>query len=123
MGAFLDKPKTEEHRESGSGNGVRYALCSMQGWRIDMEDAHTALTALGSPFDTWSFFGVFDGHAGGKVSKFCSENLLNYVMNTAEFVQLRDENVSHDLKRSIITRGLIHGFLNVRCGSNLICVL
>ena len=39
MGAFLDKPKTDKHYESGSGNGLRYALCSMQGWRIDMEDA------------------------------------------------------------------------------------
>ena len=29
------------------GNGLRYALCSMQGWRISMENAHTALLALG----------------------------------------------------------------------------
>ena len=46
MGAFLDKPKTEKHNESGSGNGLRYGLSSMQGWRIEMEDAHTAVTNL-----------------------------------------------------------------------------
>lgn len=46
MGAFLDKPKTEKHNESGSGNGLKYALSSMQGWRIEMEDAHTAIANL-----------------------------------------------------------------------------
>ncbi|XP_055341332.1 protein phosphatase 1A-like [Paramacrobiotus metropolitanus] len=138
MGAFLDKPKTDKHYESGSGNGVRFALCSMQGWRIDMEDAHTALTALGPPFDSWSFFGVFDGHAGGKVSKYCSEHLVRYVTDTEEFNQLKDENLSPEKKRDFIKRGLVRGFLNLdevmrklpevlagedRSGSTAICCL
>lgn len=46
MGALLDKPKTEKHSEAGCGNGLRYGLSSMQGWRIEMEDAHTALANL-----------------------------------------------------------------------------
>ena len=41
MGAFLDKPKTEKHNEDGEGNGLKYGLSSMQGWRVEMEDAHT----------------------------------------------------------------------------------
>ncbi|GAV00235.1 hypothetical protein RvY_11117 [Ramazzottius varieornatus] len=138
MGAFLDKPKTDKHCESGSGNGLRYAICSMQGWRIDMEDAHTALTALGAPFDQWSFFGVYDGHAGGKVSKFCSENMLKYIMETDEFQQLKDQNLSPEKKRDLIKNGLIRGFLNLdefmrklpdvvtgedRSGSTAICAL
>ncbi|PIO69764.1 hypothetical protein TELCIR_08404 [Teladorsagia circumcincta] len=40
MGAFLDKPKTAKTNSSGEGNGLRYAMASMQGWRVDMEDAH-----------------------------------------------------------------------------------
>ncbi|RCN42439.1 hypothetical protein ANCCAN_11588 [Ancylostoma caninum] len=40
MGAFLDKPKTAKTNCSGQGNGLRYAMASMQGWRVDMEDAH-----------------------------------------------------------------------------------
>jgi serine/threonine protein phosphatase PrpC len=113
MGAFLDKPKTDKHYEVGNGNGLRYALCSMQGWRIDMEDAHTALTGLGAPFDSWSFFGVFDGHAGGKVSKFCSEHLVKYVMETEEFQQLKDEHLPPEKQKEFIKNGLIRGFLNV----------
>lgn len=46
MGAFLDKPKTDKHNENGVGNGLRYGLSSMQGWRIEMEDAHAAVANL-----------------------------------------------------------------------------
>ena len=46
MGGMLEKPKTEKHSEQGSGNGLRFGLSAMQGWRIEMEDAHTALVRL-----------------------------------------------------------------------------
>lgn len=32
MGAFLAKPKTEKNTDAGEGNGLKYGLCSMQGW-------------------------------------------------------------------------------------------
>lgn len=76
MGAFLEKPKTEKAQESGSGNGIRYGLCSMQGWRIEMEDAHAAQASLPDAFSSWSYFAVFDGHAGSRVSELCASNLL-----------------------------------------------
>lgn len=31
MGAFLEKPKTEKHNETGEGNGLRFGVSSMQG--------------------------------------------------------------------------------------------
>lgn len=46
MGAFLDKPKTDKHNEYGNGNGLRYGIASMQGWRLEMEDAHQAIIGL-----------------------------------------------------------------------------
>ena len=49
----------------------------MQGWRVDMEDAHTVkpkLVIKGQPFESWSFFAVFDGHAGAIAAKMCKEN-------------------------------------------------
>ena len=56
MGAFLDKPKTEKHNSRGEGNNLRYGLSSMQGWRVEMEDAHTAVLGLPTPGMTdWSF--------------------------------------------------------------------
>jgi protein phosphatase 1B len=85
MGAFLDRPKTEKHASSGSGNGIRYGLSSMQGWRIEMEDAHCARVGLTNS-DTdhrltrWSFFAVFDGHAGSRVSAYCADNLLEAII-------------------------------------------
>ena len=46
MGAFLEKPKTEKYNESKTGAGLRYGLSSMQGWRLEMEDAHSAVIGL-----------------------------------------------------------------------------
>ncbi|KAM9476842.1 protein phosphatase 1B isoform 1-T2 [Clarias gariepinus] len=80
MGAFLDKPKTEKHNAHGEGNGLRYGLSSMQGWRVEMEDAHTATVGLPHGLDDWSFFAVYDGHAGSRVSNYCSKHLLEHIV-------------------------------------------
>uniref|UniRef100_A0ACD5XVM9 Uncharacterized protein n=1 Tax=Avena sativa TaxID=4498 RepID=A0ACD5XVM9_AVESA len=72
MGVHLSTPKTEKCFEDGEGGRVRYGLASMQGWRTTMEDAHAALPELD---EHTSFFGVFDGHGGKSVSKFCAKYL------------------------------------------------
>ncbi|XP_061693145.1 protein phosphatase 1B isoform X2 [Syngnathoides biaculeatus] len=82
MGAFLDKPKTEKHNAHGEGNGIRYGLSSMQGWRVEMEDAHTAALGIPAPGLTdWSFFAVYDGHAGSRVANYCSKHLLEHIIS------------------------------------------
>ena len=50
-----------------------------------MEDAHCAVIGLPGGLDGWSFFAVFDGHAGAKVSSFCSDQLLESIIGTEEF--------------------------------------
>ncbi|XP_062331415.1 protein phosphatase 1bb isoform X4 [Osmerus eperlanus] len=80
MGAFLDKPKTEKHCAHGEGNGLRYGLSSMQGWRVEMEDAHTAVVGLPHGLTDWSFFAVYDGHAGSRVANYCSGHLLEHIL-------------------------------------------
>lgn len=100
MGAFLDKPKTDKLLEHGEGNGLKYGVASMQGWRIDMEDAHVARTNLGGALKDWSFFAVFDGHAGAKVSAHCSEHLLDAIMATEEF-------------QEDVMKGIHNGFLQL----------
>lgn len=86
MGAFLDKPLTEKLLESGEGNGLKYGVASMQGWRLEMEDAHMAKTQLGEgELKDWSYFAVFDGHAGAGVSQHCASHLLESIMATDEF--------------------------------------
>lgn len=102
MGSFLEKPKVEKHSESGrTTSGIRFALSSMQGWRVEMEDAHTALCSV-QGFPTWSFFGVYDGHAGAGVSARCSTNLLPAIL----------ENIAR-IKGRVISATL-HNVLAVR---------
>ncbi|XP_021917119.1 protein phosphatase 1B [Zootermopsis nevadensis] len=100
MGSFLDKPKTEKHNEHGCGNGLRYGVASMQGWRVEMEDAHCAVTGLGEELKDWSFFAVFDGHAGARVSAHCADHLLECIVQTEEF--------RHD-----VIKGIRSGFLHL----------
>lgn len=76
----MDKPKTEKQSEAGGGLGLRYGISSMQGWRIEMEDAHCAKIGLPYGLDEWSFFAVFDGHAGPKVSAHSADNLLDTIL-------------------------------------------
>uniref|UniRef100_A0A667XT56 Protein phosphatase 1B n=1 Tax=Myripristis murdjan TaxID=586833 RepID=A0A667XT56_9TELE len=84
MGAFLDKPKTEKYNSHGEGNGLRYGLSSMQGWRVEMEDAHTAVVGLPAPgLAEWSFFAVYDGHAGSRVANYCSKHLLEHIISAS----------------------------------------
>uniref|UniRef100_A0A8C1SW30 protein-serine/threonine phosphatase n=1 Tax=Cyprinus carpio TaxID=7962 RepID=A0A8C1SW30_CYPCA len=85
MGAFLDKPKMEKHNTHGEGNGLRYGLSSMQGWRVEMEDAHTAVIGLPYSLSMWSFFAVYDGHAGSHVARYCCEHLLEHITSNPDF--------------------------------------
>ena len=87
MGAFLDKPKTEKYNESSSGAGLRYGLSSMQGWRIEMEDAHSAVIGMPDVGDNVAWFAVFDGHAGSRVSAHCSRYVMKRV-NKVTFLAL-----------------------------------
>ena len=92
MGAFLDKPKVEKRTNSGRGNGLRFATSAMQGWRVEMEDADTARIGLPKGYDSWSFFGVFDGHAGAYVSKYCSEHLLDAIVSNENFAKATEKS-------------------------------
>ena len=85
MGAFLDKPKTEKYNESKTGAGLRYGLSSMQGWRIEMEDAHSAVIGIPEISENISWFAVFDGHAGSRVSAHCSTHLLESISTFDDF--------------------------------------
>jgi protein phosphatase 1B len=111
MGAFLDKPKTDKHTEAGSGNGVRYALSSMQGWRVEMEDAHCATIGLPGALRDWSFFAVFDGHAGARVSAHCAEKLLEAIISNDDFCG-KCEN-GKDPTRDEVESGIKTGFLRL----------
>jgi protein phosphatase PTC2/3 len=65
----------------------------MQGWRISMEDAHTAILdllaadpeAAKAHQSMLSFFGVFDGHGGDKVALFAGKNIQHIIAKQDTF--------------------------------------
>lgn len=116
------------------GNGIRYGLASMQGWRMEMEDAHSAVTGLPGHLSAWSYFAVFDGHAGHSVSTRCAEELLGAIVDTDDFKKLQPETAP---TLEEIQKGIREGFLNLdqkmrhslesncedKSGSTAVCVL
>ncbi|KAG6525270.1 hypothetical protein ZIOFF_015224 [Zingiber officinale] len=82
MGIYLSTPKTDKFSEDGENHRLRFGLSSMQGWRATMEDAHAALPDLD---DCTSFFGVYDGHGGKVVAKFCAKFLHTQVLKNEAY--------------------------------------
>jgi protein phosphatase 1G len=85
MGAYMSAPITEKHGEDGENNNFEYGVSSMQGWRIDMEDAHLACLDAMSGGDTSvasGIYGVFDGHGGREVALFCHNHMLEVWRST-----------------------------------------
>jgi len=72
---FLETPKTEKTVQSYKN----WALASMQGWRVDMEDAHVVTTVK-----DYSMFAIFDGHDGREVADYCAENLPDIIQSHLE---------------------------------------
>ncbi|CAG8856438.1 33212_t:CDS:1, partial [Gigaspora margarita] len=61
MSQILSEPKKEKDSFSNHDDHILYASSAMQGWRISIEDAHTAELKLLEK-KGYSYFGVFDGH-------------------------------------------------------------
>lgn len=78
MGGVLSQPVTI--KESGDGGaeskGLAWGHSCMQGWRVQMEDAHFAIHALeGEGWADTAAFAVMDGHGGKEVALFCEQCL------------------------------------------------
>jgi protein phosphatase 1G len=86
MGAYLSTPVTDKEVFEGAGHAIAYGGGSMQGWRRTMEDAHIAEVGLsGDP--ACAIFGVFDGHGGAEVAKFCQKYMALEVTKLERFGQ------------------------------------
>jgi protein phosphatase 1G len=81
MGAYLSSPITTKENWQGSGGDVQFGGSAMQGWRRTMEDAHLAEAQIDGESGI-SLFGVFDGHGGAEVARFCQRYMI------AEFKQV-----------------------------------
>ncbi|KAF8908875.1 phosphatase 2C-like domain-containing protein [Gymnopilus junonius] len=88
MGQTLSVPATNKTSESGANDQYFFAISEMQGWRITMEDAHTALLDLDSePGNTNAFFAVYDGHGGSTVARFAGLNVHKRLVSEETYQQ------------------------------------
>lgn len=113
MGGFLDKPKTEKSQLCGNGNGVNYGVVSMQGWRVEMEDSHSAVIGLSEELKDWSYFAVFDGHCGSIVSAHCANHLLPTIIETDDFKKITPKPENEEDNNEPIRQAIHDGFLKL----------
>ncbi|PHH70762.1 hypothetical protein CDD82_6930 [Ophiocordyceps australis] len=97
MGQTLSEPVVDKTSEKGEDDRFVYGLSAMQGWRISMEDSHSAvldLNKLDADADAdksktqasrLAFFGVYDGHGGGEVAAFAGGKLHSIISKQDTF--------------------------------------
>ncbi|PAA83491.1 hypothetical protein BOX15_Mlig017029g2 [Macrostomum lignano] len=88
---LLVQPMLNFSRAGGSGNGLSYGVCTVQGYRPHMEDRYTARASVrtGHPvYGQASFFAVYDGHGGDWVSTFCVREKCSFLDFLIEDEQL-----------------------------------
>jgi len=91
MGVYLSVANKDISADEGSGHGLKYFVGEIQGWRKNMEDAHIACTEVADvghverEGDMVSLFGVFDGHGGKEVAKFCQVYFQQELVKMTEF--------------------------------------
>ncbi|KAL6779395.1 hypothetical protein ACKKBG_A12165 [Auxenochlorella protothecoides x Auxenochlorella symbiontica] len=81
MGAYLSQPITEKETAEGENELFRYGVAAMQGWRMDMEDAHSTVLRL-EPSSDAGIFAVFDGHGGKEVAKYAAVHVPQLVVES-----------------------------------------
>ncbi|CAH1776587.1 unnamed protein product [Owenia fusiformis] len=86
MGQTLSEPVTAKETSSCGNTQYKVGSSCMQGWRINMEDAHVHLLSLQQDKDA-SFFGVFDGHGGPKVAQYAGTHLHKKIANHSLYTQ------------------------------------
>jgi|UniRef100_A0AC35GMB1 protein phosphatase 2C family protein 2/3 len=100
MGQTLGEPIKTKHSSTCGNDQFKVGSSSMQGWRMTMEDAHTHLLALPDD-ENASFFAVYDGHGGAKVSEYAGVHLHKKIVNNKFY------------KEDKISEAIQHGFLDL----------
>ncbi|VDK50763.1 unnamed protein product [Anisakis simplex] len=91
MGAYLNKPITDKETEVGENGRVRFAATTMQGWRVNQEDAHNCILEFD---ENCSLFAVYDGHGGSEVARYTALHL-------PDFLKAKDSWKSGDYQKAL----------------------
>lgn len=84
MGAYLSEPNLNKESLDSENGLIAFGASSMQGWRLDQEDAHNAILDF-DPETKTSFFAVYDGHGGAEVAVYCSKYLPEMLKSLPEY--------------------------------------
>jgi protein phosphatase PTC2/3 len=101
MGQTLSEPVTIKVSDSGEDDRYYFGVSSMQGWRVSMEDAHSAVLDMAPDSGKRvAWFAVFDGHGGillisnskltllgDRVAKYSGENVHQIVRKQEAFAK------------------------------------
>jgi len=97
---------TDKETHSGSTKeGIKYAVTSMQGWRVHMEDAHitepmlyavTPATKVKLELPGHSIFAVFDGHGGSYAAFYAGRNFCRVLSQEPKFVQYAEAYINNN---------------------------
>lgn len=109
MGNTLDSPITaKDSHFYTSSQGLPCGATGMQGWRLEMEDAHVAID-MPSQSDHL-FLAVFDGHAGAGAAKYASEHIITHIENSKHW---KDYQSGGCLDIKLLGQALTDAFLAV----------
>uniref|UniRef100_A0A1I7Z135 protein-serine/threonine phosphatase n=1 Tax=Steinernema glaseri TaxID=37863 RepID=A0A1I7Z135_9BILA len=98
MGAYLSKPKTDIETEEGGNGSLSYCCASMQGWRLNQEDAHNAIPEFS---EDCSLFAVYDGHGGPEVAQYASLHFPEFLKNLDGWSE-RDKDITKAFEEAFI---------------------
>jgi serine/threonine protein phosphatase PrpC len=66
-------------------DGLEIGSAEMQGWRLEMEDAHITMSMTSKPDHT--FVAVFDGHGGSTSAVYAAANMMNIIEDNSFWKQ------------------------------------
>jgi serine/threonine protein phosphatase PrpC len=86
MGSYLPAPKKEKfYAEAKTADDtIRVTAAAMQGWRLQMEDAHLSIVNLEGKADL-HLFAVFDGHGGKEVAKYAEKHFVEHLLASPDY--------------------------------------
>ena len=95
MGNHLDAPLTEkDSHEHVTLEGLLGGATGMQGWRLEMEDAHILCDFAPEKMrggGVHSLLAILDGHGGSGAAKFGGKNLMSHIEKQDEWKSYIDE--------------------------------
>lgn len=98
MGQTLSEPITQKETSKCENDFLKVGSSCMQGWRINMEDAHTQLLSLQNDKNS-GFFAVYDGHGGAKVAEYAGNHLHEKIFNHPHY---KDGNIPEALRKGFL---------------------